>query len=350
MSGLDIWVHDATFKKFAVLDEYESFIWVERFFAHGDFTLVTLPTTKNKSLLACGNYISHPETDYIMEIETVLEETKDGITLLTVTGRTQTNLLEDRDVAPSWVGVGVIGAVVANLVKGICVDGTGSSTYDVIPNFNVVNTSWSAGYIEKKPQGVSSLYKVVQEICEADGTGFRVKLNYHPNGSLLTFEVYNGSLTPKLTFSVDNDSLTNPAYLLSLKNYKNIAYVRHQQGLKIVARPGTALTVSGLARKVIPVDATDVNPADHVVDQYNAILTQRAMEAFVSADGNQVRLYDGEVPDSIGYKYRKDYFLGDLATYQGGSAGQRRTVRVTEHILSCDKEGIKAYPTFSVVD
>ena len=348
--SLDLWVHDSAFKRFEVIDEYESFIWAERFFAHGDFTLVTQPSLKNKKLLVFGNYIGHPETDYIMKIENVLQETKDGITLMTVTGRTLTNILEDRQVNPNWVGVGVVGTVLANLVQIICVDGPGISSYDVIPGFVVQNTSWSAGYIQTKPEQTESLYAVVQKICAADGTGFRVKLDYHPYGSRLIFEIYNGSQTPKLTFSVDNDNLVNPSFLTSNKNYKNIAYVWHEQGTKIVARPGTSLSVSGLARRVIGVDATDVKPADHVPDQYNAILTQRAMEAFVSERGDQIRLYDGEVPEGVNATYRKDYNLGDLALYQGTTSDQQRTVRITEHITSCDNQGMKSYPTFSVVD
>jgi hypothetical protein len=350
MQDLDIWVHDSTFKRFDVIDEYESFIWAERFFAHGDFTIVIPPTAKAKKLLVFGNYVSHPDTDFVMKIENILEETNDGKTLLTVTGRTLTNILEDRQVNPNWVGVGVVGAVVANLVQIICVDGPGISSYDIIPGFAVQNTSWSAGYIQTKPEQSESLYAVIQKICASDGTGFRVKLEYHPSGSRLIFEVYNGSHAPILTFSVDNDNLINPSFLVSTQNYANIAYVWHEQGTKIVARPGTALTVSGLARRVVGVDATDVKAADHVVDQYNAILTQRAMEAFVSEKGDQIRLYDGEVPAGVDAVYRKDYNLGDLAVYVGSSSDQRRTVRITEHILSCDNQGMKAYPTFSVVD
>lgn len=346
----EVFILDGAYKAFDVIDDYKEFVWTERYIAHGDFKMIAPPTDKMNALLIEGNYITIPDSDFVMRIETVLDQDKDGERLLTATGRTLTYLLEDRAVSPTWVGQGNVGVVIGGLVHTICKDGTDITPLDAIPGFFTENLSMSTRTIDIKPQRASYLYDVVRSAFEEAQVGFRIIVK-KPNGNpQIWFQSYTGVHRPNLVFSVDHDTLVNPAYLRSIENYKNIAYVWHKQGVKIVSRTGISPSVSGYNRKVMPVDATDIEPADHIPTVYNNLLIQRALEAFASDDGKLVELYDGEVPNDIPYAYRKDYFLGDTMMYTGTRASQKRKVRVTEFIRSCDQEGPKAYPTFSVVD
>lgn len=353
-TNTEILVMDGAYVPYAVIDEYESFVWTERFQGHGDFILVAQPTAKLKKLLTFSSYLGLAESDFVMQVETVFNQTKDGKTYLTVTGRTLTLLLDGRGVSGNWVGNGTAGYAMTNLVTIICKDGTGISPYDAIPGFYTENLTTATEIIQTKPEQARDLHTVIKGVAEASGTGYRIVVK-KPNGNpQIWFQAYNGTYRPELLFSVDNDTLLNPSYLQSIENYRNIAYVHHKQGIRIVSKFGISPTISGYARKVITVNATDIEPADHVPAVYDNLLIQRGVEAMASADGRRINLYDGEVPTDIPYEYRKDYFLGDIVGYtppEGASiSAEKQLVRITEYIRSCDSEGRKAYPTFSVVD
>lgn len=348
----DIYLLDAAYRAIddGVIDEYTSFIWTERFSSHGDFQLTVEPTERLRKLLKNGVYLRITDSKYTMQIESVLEETKDGRTLLIARGRTLTLLLNHRVVSKNWVGTGIAGAIIGQLVTIICKDGTGLSPYDAIPGFFVEDLSTGTATISTKPESASYLYDIVKAVCDSAGLGFRIIVK-RPNGNpQIWFQVYSGITRNNLIFSVDMDTLTDPSYLESIANYKNVAYVQHAQGTKMVSRYGVSPTVSGYDRKVMTVDAMDVQPADHVPAIYDAILIQRAVQAMASTDGRMIRLYDGEVPLDIKYKYGTDYDLGDIVTYSGTNIKQKQKARVTEYIRAYDSEGIKSYPTFSVVD
>ncbi|ASR80084.1 minor tail protein [Arthrobacter phage Correa] len=346
----DVFILDGAYKAFDVIDEYESFIWTERYIGHGDFKLVCQPSEKAKKLLKRSNFIRVADTDFVMKIESILESQDEGKKLLTVTGRTLTYLLAKRGISPSWVGSGVIGNVITSLVTIICKDGTGISPYDAIPGFYTENLTTDTTVIDTKPEKASNLYDTLKSLCDAANVGFRIITKF-PNGvPQIWFQVYNGVERKNLIFSPDMDTLIDPSYLESDEKFANIAYVWHQQGVRVVSRLGTPHSVSGYDRHVITVNAEDIQPADHVPEVYDKLLIQRGVEAMASENGRLVKLYDGEVPLDIPYEYRKDYFLGDIVTYSGTDITQKRKARVTEYIRSFDSQGIKSYPTFKVVD
>lgn len=346
---MDLFVRDENFRRIDIIDEFESFIWTERFNELGDFKLVAYPSPKLKSLLKNRRYLTHPDSDVIMRIEDILDASKDGKSLIAVTGRSIETIFENRGVSKNWIGSGDAAAAIANLVQIICVDGTGISPNDKITGFVVQNLVGSSMPVETTATNGQSLYKAVRELADSAGVGFKIAFEYGVYISDLIFKVYAGTTRNNLLFSVDNDTLINPSYLQSIANYKNIAYVTHPQGTKIIARPGTDINISGIARRVLSVDAMDVDPADHVPAVYEKILQQRGLNALYSDEGRMHALFDGEVPMDVGYRYRKDYFMGDKVWFQA-PGDVKQLVRITEFIWSCDGIGTTAYPTFSVVD
>lgn len=89
-------IYDASYDRVAVIENYESCIWTERFIDAGDFKLVTAATGTNSKLLQPGVVLENDNSSIPMLIETV--EIKENT--LTATGRTIETYFNQRIIGP----------------------------------------------------------------------------------------------------------------------------------------------------------------------------------------------------------------------------------------------------------
>jgi len=172
------------------------------------------------------------------------------------------------------------------------------------------------------------------------------------NGQKLRLDVYQGrDLTETVTFRYDAGQIEKPTYLYSIKGYKNIAHVSSMQRNLLVAAPGVDPNVSGINRRVLPLDFGDLSELD--VDgiftdaDWDRILTQKALAELENY--NKVALFDGEISPLNAIKYGKDYTLGDKVTLQA-EYDLEATMVVSEYIRAQDENGETGYPTLSMVE
>lgn len=239
------------------------------------------------------------------------------------------------------------------LVQSYCIDGFLSST-DVIPNLSIGNGSiYSTGTNPEPDTGfqmdikISSVYDVVKQICELYSMGFRIIRNYE-TGTLL-FNIYTGdnkttsqTTIEPVVFDPSLDTLLSDTEYSSTKNLKNVAYVFAPNGFAIVYSGIADNTTSGLDKKVLYVDATDITTTPGVtLNNQLAIRGQQALNEY-----RTLFAFDGEVPTFGNYIYDLDYKLGDLVEVRN-SDGYGDQKRVTEQIFSDDTQGEKSYPTLS---
>ena len=98
---------------------------------------------------------------------------------------------------------------------------------------------------------------------------------------------------------------------------------------------------------------TDINAAKDTSWAYNAtedayinpLLVQRGKDEL--AKNRSLSAFDGELSQTSGYIYEKDYQLGDLVEMRN-SDGVTNQMRVTEQIFVSDNEGERAYPTLTI--
>ncbi len=86
----------ASFDRVAVIEEYVSCIWTERFIEAGDFKLVTVATGTNAKLIRPGVVLENDQSSIPMLIETI--ELKDNN--LIATGRTIETFFNERSIGP----------------------------------------------------------------------------------------------------------------------------------------------------------------------------------------------------------------------------------------------------------
>ena len=335
----------------ALIENFESFIWTDRYSAFGDFELITDQSPEMVYRLAPDKILGFDSSTRGMIIESALKsKDADGKKILTVKGKSLESMLENRAAkakdalsAATWDLVGGPGGVVASMVSISCAQaGNGISLYDVIPNLTtgtLVNDTQPSQTIKIKS---GSLYERCKELCDANNIGFRITFTL--GIAAINFRVYQGTDRTGLggiEFSEGLDNLSQTTYMNSKEGYKNVAYVFSTNGSRIVTATG-AETVSGFARKVLLVDALDIEGAPG--ETLNAALDQRGRDAL--SEHKAITLFDGVVDLNSAYKYNTDYFLGDLIVLVGED-GERKNMRVTEHIWSYNSEGLNSYPTFS---
>lgn len=359
---MEAYILDSLYRRIAVVDKYESFIWAERFSSMGDFELHLTSTNDSRSLFKEGVTLAMNESKRLMTVDTVQDHTDDeGRRILKVTGFSLENTLEQRaalaDLSdltedPKWILEGTPKDIATQMFHDICVTGI-LDTGDIIPSV-VEGSIFPVDTIGAPTEEIiyaidpKTLYIALKDLCDAYGMGFRMV--QEPNTATIYFDIYMGSdRTTQQTglaavvFSPDLDNLRNTNQISSSALYKNVAYVMSPVGHEIVYRDDVDPLMNGFARKVLLVkadDITDVVPADATAKMIRRGKEELAKRRMFSA-------LDGEIIIPSSYKYGIDYNLGDLVELRSDD-GTTSQMQVTEQIFISDKEGKRSYPTLSV--
>ena len=274
---MELYILDSLLRRTAVIDRFESMIWTERYSAWGDFELVIFSTLESRTLLKAGTRLAMSESYRVMTCEFVENAIdSEGRQLLTVKGRSLEAILDDRtarntfaDLAttPKWVLTGTPGAIARQIFNEICRTNVNFAD-DEIP-FLQSGSIFPASNIPEPADvitielSLSSVYTAIKELCDSYDLGFRLVRNF--DESELFFDIYSGSdrttlqnvLAP-VVFSPSLDNLTNTSEITSISEYKNVAYVFHTVGVQIVTADVVSVEVEGFERRVMHVDATDI--------------------------------------------------------------------------------------------
>lgn len=353
---MNIYLLSQAFGRFNVLDEFETFIWTERYSDGGDFEITIAPTLRMRQVLIPGVYVTHTESSRLGVVDEVLvQENEAGAVTMTVTGRLMEDVLKTRVITTHNVDgnrttsmTGSTGEIVADMVSKICVHGLGvAGEDDIIPELYVANTS---GTTEVFTIGVKtqSLYTAVKELCDSENLGFRVQLL--ATSPRLRFNIFKGVVRPNVVFSSALDNLAQESYLKSHKSYRNMAYVigKDDGRVEIVPAPGVSIYAAGFKRRAIVVDGSDIDPAvSGTWDEYRGLLKRRGLEALASTQ--RLTLFDGELTNDNPYIYGTHYALGDIVT-QIDEYNIKSQVVVSEHIWTHDQQGLRSYPTFTAIE
>jgi len=359
---MEVYTLNSSLQRVAVIDEFISLIWTDRFRQLGDFKLTVVSTPVMRDLLIERTLLISNSSTRVMIIENVLDSVaSDGTKILTVSGNSLEKILVQRVAkeslasltsSPTWNITNTPPAICRYIFQQICITGVLSSA-DVITPYSATAVYPPDTIIEPSTSitvniAPTSVYDAIVELCDMYDMGFRLIRN--PTTGNLHFDVYVGrnrtsaqTTDRSVIFSSKLDNLTNTQELMSVENEMTTAYVFSPLGSSIRYAEGyDATSAAGLKRKVLMVDASDLTSSSDLATD----LTKRANIAF--ADHRAMQAFDGEINQKNAYKYGVDYNVGDIVE-QRNDKGFANFLRVTEQILTCDAEGDKSYPTLSKV-
>ncbi|QZE10596.1 minor tail protein [Streptomyces phage Bilo] len=357
---MEAYVLDALLRRVAVIDQFESLIWTERFYAYGDFQMDIESTPATRTLLSLGTLLAMNESYRVMMVETVEDETNsDGRRMLSVKGRSIEAILLDRvakestsdlTTSPKWTITDEPADVARKIFHDICVTGV-LDPADVIPFINE-GTFLPPGTVAEPIDPITieldptTVYDAIEDLCTIWSMGFRMLRNF--DASELWFDIYMGSdrttgqttLAPVI-FTSSLDNLQDIKELKTIDKAKNVAYVYSPAGFLKVYPVGVDADVAGFERHVLVVNATDIT--SETTDIPGALL-QKGMEEL--AKNRVSQSLDGEIAQNSQYKYGVHYNLGDIVEMRTDNS--TNNMRVTEQIFVSDQQGERAYPTLSL--
>lgn len=365
---MELYILDGLLRRDVLIDQFESSIWTERYGDIGDFQLVVESNNENRKRFLTGITLACNRSKRVMIVENVeKKDDEDGKKVLTVKGRSMEKILEDRvakqsmsnlTTNPKWVISGAPGDVARTMFNDICRTGK-LNLSDKIP-FLMPGTIYPEDTIEEVSANVvweqepDSLYNAMKKICDMYDLGFRLVRN--GDTSQLYFDIYSGSdrtsqqtLLDPVIFAPNLDNMTNTTEITTTEDTKNCAYVFSSQGFEVVYAIGTDPDVTGFDRRVISVNADDLETPEGGVAPTPAQISSHLIRAGNEAlnEHRSWTGFDGELNENTSFEYEKDYFLGDLVDMRNEDGAVNR-MRVTEQIFVSDKEGDRSYPTLAV--
>lgn len=357
---MEAYVLDALLRRIAVIDQFESLIWTERFAAFGDFQMDIESTPATRTMLSLGTLLAMNESYRVMMVETIEDELgSDGRRMLSVKGRSIEAILLDRvaknstadlTTSPKWEITDEPADVARKIFHDICVTGI-LDPADVIP-FIHEGTFLPPGTVAEPIDPITieldptTVYDAIEDLCTIWSMGFRMLRNF--DASELWFDIYMGSdrttaqttLAPVI-FTSSLDNLQDIKELKTIDKAKNVAYVYSPAGFLKVYPVGVDEDVAGFERHVLVVNATDIT--SETTDIPGALL-QKGMEEL--AKNRVSQSLDGEIAQNSQYKYGVHYNLGDIVEMRTDNS--TNNMRVTEQIFVSDQQGERAYPTLSL--
>lgn len=351
---MELYILNSNGTKSQIIDEFSSMIWTHRYSDFGDFQLDVVPNVTNRRRFKEGVKIGASFTKQHMEIEEVfIAPDEAGVENMKITGRTPGTIMEDRIVAPNWLApnpedrvyyvTGQVAGLVKNMVDTMCVSPGAFNETDIIPELAVLNQAGTTPSIEVAI-APKQLYTAMKDLLDEYDLGFRFE--YDPKfAKPLRLFIYKGVNRPEVEFNAALDNIANESYLNSNRDFKNVALVLAQKARWVqVYGNGATSGTSGLNRKVLIVDASDIDDEKVPEPKLTNILMQRGRTAL--KDHRKTKIMDGEITNYNLFKFGTHYNLGDTI-YIRDEYDVREPKIVSEYIWAMDQEGFRSYPTFA---
>lgn len=352
---MEIYVLNTNFESVAVVDEFESLIWTDRYDEAGDFELYMSMDKRLLEYLRKDYYLWNADSEHMMIIEgiNIVSDVEEGNKLI-VTGRSLESILDRRIIWGQKVVKGLLQEVIHTLLNECIISPEISER--AIDNFIFVES------VDPKITGLTidtqytgdNLYDVIQTLCKKNNIGFKIVLN---DSNQFEFSLYCGedrsyeqSDNPYVIFSPDFENIINSNYLESNKVMKNVTLVAGE-GEGAARKTKTVGSHIGLTRRELFTDArdisSDIGDGQTLTDaEYYEQLEQRGTDSL--SEYKEVVSFEGEVEATRMFKYGEDFFIGDIVQI-ANEYGHEGQACISEFVMSQSESGISMYPTFKTI-
>ena len=351
---MDFFVLNQEYKKIAVIDQFESILWVDRYDKPGEFEIYTLVTNDMLEYPVVNNYIQIPDSDKTMIIEDVkIESNIETGNNIRITGRSLESILDRRYILGTIDVTGSLQDSIKSIINANII--SPEDTDRAISNFvfqESEDSEITSLTYENQFSGISVL-EAIEEMCQSKDIGFKILLN-DANQFVMslykgTDRSYNQDTLPYVVFKPSFDNVISSNYSETNSDAKNFCYVHGQyvENSETVDVTRTSGSGTGLLRKEHYTDSSITKEDDMTVQEFYDKLDQDA--ASILTDYKVKKEFTGEYETSRMFKYNEDFFLGDVCQV-ANEYGMESTSRVTEYMWSISESGIEHYPTFTAID
>lgn len=344
MKKVPIRIISPKFEFLGEIDNYESLIFIRRFYKIGEFELhinldkQNVDKLQEENLILLGAYFN--KVGIIEHIEKSMSE--DSKEQLVVKGSTLKGIIKRRITIPPINNAydratGTQETIIKQFVNNNAVNPTDKDR--IIPNLIIAedkkrgeNDAWRTRY--------ENLTDKITEIAEYSELGWDVTLDINNNKWI--FDVVEGrnltaqqDILPPVIFSVDFDNIKNKHFIKSLLNYKNVAYTggKGEDEERLIQQVGES---KGLSRREIFLDCSQAED----VTEIKSIGTQKLDEYKI------IESFEAQVMPYGSFIYMQDWELGDIVTVMDRKWGVTLNSRIIEIKEVYEVNGFKLEATF----
>lgn len=350
---------DNNHQPYTTVPYFDTMIWSERYQAPGDFKIVVEDDISILSVLTLEDLISHTDTNEVMIVENhEVKRDKDKKLIVTVSGRSFETFAENRATLGYGIpiydddGTETVDSLPTDTASDIALillrealeDGTATS--DDLVNNLVVSSDMRvlSAVLEHVIRG-GDVYSKVIDILRVGDAGIKM-VRPHADQTTMDMIVHDGAdLTDTVIFYSQYEDLEDTEYFWSVKDYKNYAKITSDFNSRLYRDRNEASPLTGLQRRVMYVDATDLDAVYYPATASDPMsgIAQTALDA-----RRRMSLVQARITNTARPKFKINYDVGDLVTVFTEFA-IAQVMRVTEHILTVDKDGIRGFPSLSAV-
>ena len=365
-------VFDTEFNQVAVIDDYTSLIWTEKYQETGDFELELHYDEKWKDILKQDYYCRIDPSERTMIIEKVqIERDDDGLSVMTVSGRSIECILERRIVVKKQT-FGTTTTDGEETKKTVNIQDSIKKLFEAeiispenanrkISNFKFIASEDS--YIKNlkfnQDYDGDSLLDVVEDLCSDKRMGYKILMDDDNN---FNFQFYKGTdhsmeqtTNEVVVFSENYDNLISSEYYSDKSEFFNTMYVTTSSS----GDSGSSKTevnldefpAQGLARRETTCSESDLQSKYKTSDNNNLSSDAKKSKGRIKLkkDYKIKEVMEGDISYESMFVYPDDYQVGDKVQFID-IYGNNRAMTVTEMVIGRDDSGYTMIPTFEDVE
>ena len=367
-------VFDTEFNQIAIIDDYTSLIWTEKYQEVGDFELELRYDKKWKDILKQDYYCRIDPSERTMIIEKVqIEHDDDGLSVMTVSGRSVECILERRIVwKKRTFGTTTNSETqeetkktvnIQDSIKTLFNDNIVSpeNTNRKISNFKFIASEDS--YIKNlkfnQDYDGDSMLDVIEDLCSDKRMGYKILMDDDNN---FNFQFYKGtdrsmeqSNNEVVIFSENYDNLISSEYYSDKTEFFNTMYVTKSDS----SGSGSSKTevnldtspAQGLARRETTCSESDLQSKYKTSDNNSLSSDAKKSKGRIKLkkDYKIKEVMEGDISYESMFVYPDDYKVGDKVQFID-IYGNNRPMTVTEMVIGRDDSGYTMIPTFEDVE
>ena len=365
-------VFDTEFNQIAIIDDYTSLIWTEKYQEVGDFELELRYDKKWKDILKQDYYCRIDPSERTMIIEKVqIERDDDGLSVMTVSGRSIECILERRIVVKKQT-FGTTTTDGEETKKTVNIQDSIKKLFEAeiispentnrkISNFKFIASEDS--YIKNlkfnQDYDGDSMLDVVEDLCSDKRMGYKILMDDDNN---FNFQFYKGvdhsmdqNVNEVVVFSENYDNLISSEYYSDKSEFFNTLYVTTSSS----GDSGSSKTevnldefpAQGLARRETTCSESDLQSKYKTSDNNNLSSDAKKSKGRIKLkkDYKIKEVMEGDISYESMFVYPDDYQVGDKVQFID-IYGNNRAMTVTEMVIGRDDSGYTMIPTFEDVE
>ena len=337
---MEVRIYTAEMQFLGLIENQTSVLWNRKYFEPGDFELYCPVTPNNHALLKRGRLVWIRGAAEAGVIESVMMEQNDVKNQITAKGRFLSSYMSRRLIRPVY-----------NIQNGLVETAMRAILSNAVP-IPLVQLGPVRGFTERV--SFQATYKNLQDyetkLAKYANIGYRFRPDF--TNKTITFELYKGldrtfnqTDRPRVVFSEGYNNILSARYTVNDQLLKTVCYVGGQgEGSARTYAIAGDDSLTGLARREVYINASDISRENLTDSEYMAALVQRG--------NNELR--EDALAESVecvtdansNFKYKRDYELGDIVAVRKENWNVSTNLRITELTEIYEYGAMKVSPVF----